>query len=252
MKLLSLFVFLFLSEQFLFAQPPAAIESDLLKLFKKIDYHSKDYAAANTEFGKKLAYYAEKYPATINQDFKLLKKAHLYISTSADGLYRIYSWESFTDGNVTWFENVTQYKAGARTFSSFYSSADGDYGDIRPKDEQIFTLKYNRKTYYLVVYISVDSTPDVVGGIQAFTIDDGKLTGANLFQTIADLRTNELTYGYNFSSITGKSIIKKPVVNFDSKNLTIRLVLADTTNGNLAYKHYLYKFNGQYFKKVKN
>src|ERR1700744_4992306 len=129
---LCLILFFLFSSEFLFVQTPRAIEADLLMLFKKIDTQVQNDTAADIAFGRKLAFYAEKYPSTIAQNFILLKKAGVDISTSADGLFRTYSWETFTDGNVHWFDNVIQYKVGPKIFSGFYSGHDGDYGDVRP------------------------------------------------------------------------------------------------------------------------
>src|ERR1700743_2362740 len=95
---LCLILFCLFSPEFLFAQTPRAIEADLLALFKKIDTQAETDTAADNAFGRKLAFYAEKYPSTIAQNFTLLKKAGVDISTSTDGGGRTYAWETFTDG----------------------------------------------------------------------------------------------------------------------------------------------------------
>jgi hypothetical protein len=91
MKALKVFIFscwLF-SSAVSFAQTSKAIEADLYKSFKRIDYwfekgrgitFSDSLAKANEIFGKKLAYYCSKYPSTIGQDFTLLKKNYLNIN----------------------------------------------------------------------------------------------------------------------------------------------------------------------------
>ncbi|MDB5153517.1 MAG: hypothetical protein JWR54_2268 [Mucilaginibacter sp.] len=114
----------FIAPDNLFAQSPKSIETDLLKSFKKIDYwdqqRSKDTTMAwsdslekaNNVFAKKLKVYIQKYPATVTYPFNSLVKEHLEISSSTDGLFRIYSWDTETGGTMHFFENVMQYKSG--------------------------------------------------------------------------------------------------------------------------------------------
>src|SRR5580692_4091341 len=99
---LSILFFLILITFNLSAQTHKQIEHDLLKSFKKIDYwdqqRSKDTSIAwedslekaNDVFGKELKGYTQKYPITITYPFSSLVQEHLNISSSADGLFRIY------------------------------------------------------------------------------------------------------------------------------------------------------------------
>ena len=133
-KLFTLLSCCFISTN-IFAQTPKAIEDDLYKSFAKIDYKSEDNTKANDVFGKKLKLYAEKYPFTIDQKFESLKKEHLDISTSSDGLFRIYSWDTWNGGTTHYFESVFQYKSGGKTIAVL-DTPKGD-GDIRPNYQKV-------------------------------------------------------------------------------------------------------------------
>jgi hypothetical protein len=249
MKAISLFTLLscLLISINLFGQTSSAIEADLRKLFKQIDYSSQDNSQANDIFGKKLKYYTEKYPSTIGQDFKLLKKEHLDISTSDDGLFRIYSWDTWTGGTMHYFESVFQYKTSGKTVAVL--DTPWSDGDNRPLYDRVFTFRANNKTYYLATYLEVGSSKDAGGGIQIFAVEDNKLNDdVKLIKTKTGLHS-QISCGYNFFSVVDWKV--RPLITFNNLTNTIFIPLVDG-NGNMTHKHLTYKFNGQYFERVKN
>ncbi|MGZ3766426.1 MAG: hypothetical protein ACXVB0_15600 [Mucilaginibacter sp.] len=244
----------------LFAQNLKAIEADLLRSFKTIDYwRDKSYTEAdgplgdslersNDIFGEKLQGYVIKYPKTISYPFNSLVKNHLDISTSADGLFRIYSWDTWTGGTMHFFESVMQYKSGSN-FKAIIDTTKFE-GDVRPNYHDLFTFKANGKAYYLAVYLSIASTIEVADGIHIFTIDNGNLTDAKIIKTHSGLHS-ELENDYDFRSVVNIEYGKRPKPRFDEKTNTIYLPLVDG-NYKMTNKFILYKFTGQYFEKVKN
>ena len=93
----------------LFAQSPKAIEDDLLKSIKKIEPFVPSGISApahdfdsleqeNNKLSEKLLYYTAKYPFTISQKFKSFSDSVLGEVTSADGLLRIYFWNTGLGG----------------------------------------------------------------------------------------------------------------------------------------------------------
>jgi hypothetical protein len=244
----------------LFAQSPKAIEAALLRSFNRIDYwdqqRSKDATMAwsdslekaNDVFAKKLKGYIQKYPSTITYPFSLLVKEHLYISSSTDGLFRIYSWDTRTGGTTQFFENVLQYKTGS-SFKAIIDTPKSE-GDNRPNYHKMFTLQTNGHSYYLSVYLDIGSTKDIADGIHIFTIENGRLTDAKLIKTHSGLRS-DLSYDYDFGSVVNIDFEKRPVIRFDNTTKTIYLPLVDG-NRQMTNKFILYKFNGQYFERVKD
>lgn len=255
---LFLLICLLLSPAALFAQTPQSIEADLLKSFKQIDYwdqkqHSGNIDAAdslgeaNDRFGKKLADYTQKYPFTLTAPFPSLKKARLDIFTSTDGLFRIYSWDTWEGGTMHDFANVLQYKTSDKTVSALLRS--GEFREV-PFYSNLYTFKAGNKTYYLGVYGTIYSGKDAGTGIKVFAIENGKLKqNVNLIKTPSGLR-GKLYYDYNFFSVVDIDFEKRPTITFDAATQTIRLPLVDA-KGNVTKKFITYKFNGQYFEKVK-
>jgi len=240
-----------------FAQTPKTIEADLLKSFKRIGYcyqkkyHDTTYdakyedslAEANKLFGKKLKYYAEKYPATIMQNFVLLKKQYLGISTSSDGLFRIYSWDTEEGGTMYSFENVFQYKSGNKTFAVL------DTPSTNPIYCKILTVKSNLHQIYAASFLYIESSRYHDEGIQIFKIEGDKLNDKfKAVKTGAGMHS-EVNYEYDLSSV--KDLNNIPSIIFDSRQQTIKLPTVDV-KGRFTKGFINYKFTGKYFEKVKN
>jgi hypothetical protein len=263
MKLINLFIFAFLciiivdvSAQI----PRRIVKEDLNRSFKKIDYWerqrdknttmawSDSLENANDVFGIKLKYYTEKYPGAIFDSFDSLVKDHMDISSSTDGLFRIYSWDTETGGTMHFFENVMQYKSGAITKAII--DTPKREGDNRPNYNKIYTFKTNGKAYYLSIFLYISSTKDVAEGVHIFTIENSKLTDAKLIKTHSGLHS-ELYYDYDFRSVINIDYDKRPRIRFDNNDNIIYLPMVNS-NYQVTNKFILYKFNGKYFERVKS
>ncbi len=243
----------------LFAQTSKNIEADLLKSFKKIDYWDQKQRSgnidaadslgdANDSFGKKLANYTQKYPFTLTAAFPALKKAQLNMFTSADGLFKIYAWETWEGGTMRDFANVLQYKTGSSTSSMLFRSNEDIYV---PFYSNLYTFKTGTKTYYLGIYGTIYSSKDAGTGIKVFAIENGKLNyDVKLIKTKSGLRSN-IYYDYDFFSVADIDFAKRPTITFDAATQTILIPLVDG-EGNVTKKFITYKFTGQYFEKVSN
>lgn len=236
---------------------PKAVEADLLKSFKKIGYwkdkKDRDYDTkseeelgnSNDAFAKKLSGYAKKYPATIKQTFASLMKEGLTIVTSEDGLFRIYSWDRQTGGTMHFFQNVFQYKVPGGTASLAPGIPEGDTGVYYDK---IFTVKSADQSYYLGEYGYIGSTRVLGGGVNVFSVNNGKLNkDAKIIKTRNGLH-NDIAYEYDVSYLKDRD--KYPDVEFDKASQTIKIPLIDAKE-KPTNKFINYKFNGQYFEKVK-
>ncbi|HTD99058.1 MAG TPA: hypothetical protein VK668_07205 [Mucilaginibacter sp.] len=240
-------------------QNPKAIEADLLKSFKKINYWDErirdttinagdSLDNANNAFGEKLKLYAEKYPLTINYPFNYLKKQYLNICSSADGLFRIYSWDTGGGGTMREFENVMQYKTGNKAKSELVVNSE-DLGI--PFYSNLYTFKMGNKTYYLGIFGFIESSRYAGAGIKLFAIENNKLNrDVKLLKTRSGLK-NEISYEYDFGSIAYIPFEKRPAITFDAATQTIRIPVV-TGKGIVTKKLITYKFTGQYFEIVKN
>lgn len=263
LKLVLLFSLLFGGGR-VFAQTPQQIEADLLKSFKKIDYWdnkqrtdttgdtsiSINLFKANDVLAKKLQSYAIHNPATITYPFTNLKKEHLDVSTSDDGLFRIYSWDTLTGGTMHFFENVFQYKVGNKTYAVL--DTPNEEGDVRPWYTKLYTLRTNGHAYYLALNISIGSTIIYGGSIQVFDIENGRLNDSvKLIKTQSGLHSN-LEFDCDLSKSAGKLTLQRyPSIEVDILKQTISIPLI-AENGVATTKHITYKFTGQYFERVKN
>ena len=84
----------------------SVIEKKLNRSFQRIQYWydtsrkniltEDSLYAANRKFEKLLHHYTSSNPQTLKHDFKSLTKNGLSISSSEDGKFRIYSWNTLT------------------------------------------------------------------------------------------------------------------------------------------------------------
>jgi hypothetical protein len=233
-----------------FAQTPQQIEADLLKSIKKIDPAFEDNTNANDLFAKKLYNYIANNPATLGYPFAALIRQHVDIHTSDDSLLRIYSWDTWTGGTAHFFESVFQYQDGGKIYAIL--DTPREEGDIRPWYNKLYTLKTAGNTYYLAVNTSIGSTKDMGGSIQIMDIENGKLNDSvKLIKTVSGLHS-DLSFACDFSKTAGKLTPDTyPSIKYDAvtQTITIPLILA---NGAATNKQIAYKFNGQYFERVKN
>lgn len=243
----------------LFAQDsPQAIENDLLRVLKKINYygaHKKEWKAIdslrkqNKIFAFKLKYYTSKYPKTISQSFISLIKQRLVIASSADGMFRTYSWNTQLGNPGFDIYNVLQYKSNGQTGSLLKMDTVGKKGSLSLWYSKIYTFTINNKTYYLAPYNSIYSAAKAGQGLKIFTIDKGKLIGnPPLIKTPTGVYS-QLHYDFDASSIADWE--SYPSIYFDKSTQTIHTPLVDY-NHKMTHKLITYKFTGRFFEKLKS
>lgn len=246
-KLYYLFIAFCLFGGTLTAQTPQQIEADLLKSFKRIDPANEDNSNANDLFAKKLYSYASHNATTISYPFTSLKREHMDISTSDDGLFRIYSWDTWSGGTMHWFESVFQYKAGSKALAVL--DTPRQEGDSRPNYNKLYTFKFNNRSYYIGIYLTIASTKDAGGGVQIFDIENGKLNdNVKLIKTGSGLHS---TIDYNFDLFSEVDWKVRPTPFFNGLTNTLHIPLI-AANGKMTHNYIIYKFTGQYFERVKN
>jgi hypothetical protein len=239
----------------LHAQHIPAIEQELVSQFKKIDYWAtfKDSAfpdinkydsleAANKEFRFNLLSYTSTAAPTLTYEFKELETLGLYIRTSEDRLFRIYSWDTRLGETGHIFDAVYQYRSeDNKVFSKTIK-----IGDAGRWYSNIYTLKTDNKTYYLGLYHAVFSSKDSYQGVKLFSIEKDMLNDdVRLIKTRTSLR-NDLGFGFNLFSVANRSERPVKLIYYeeDEKKLSIPVVLQD---GKVTKKFVVYQFNGEQF-----
>lgn len=237
-----------------FGQTSKAIEADLLKIFQRIDAttltganpsHSEPELTeqADNEFTQKFSAYLNKYPATLNQQFPLFEKEGLQVITSADGLFRVYCWNTGLGGTQQDYANIFQYKSGETTRTLI--AAGKDETTKLPSYHKIYKLTVQGKTYYLGIYEAKMSTSEYEDGVQVFSVEKDSLNQeARIIKTKSGLHSR-----LNYSFVWHEE--HPDEITFDEKTTTLKLPVI-LENGQANGNYMLYKFNGQYFERIKN
>jgi hypothetical protein len=242
------------------AQTRERIENDLYKSFKKINYWtekrnggvieaSDSLETANNAFDEKLKYYAGKYPFTIDLKFSSLKKENLGISTSSDGLLRIYSWDTQTGGTMHIYNDLLQYKVHNKTYSTNLRDITNE-SDNGSSYDDIYSLKENGKTYYLVQHSSIYDSHSWSVGIRIFSIENGKLNKNVEIIKTEDGLSGEIGCYYNEKNIDNDDRNENGDFHYDESTKKIYLPII-SGNGEKYNDYIIYKFTGQYFEKFK-
>lgn len=254
----TLFVFLFSTS---FGQTQKTVEQKLLSRFERILYwrdfqgDNKNFNVydslfnANDQFEKTLLNVTSKDPLTISFEFKKLKDQGLSISTSDDGLFRIYSWDTWTGGTMHFQQNIFQYKSGGKVFSKIIqdSLSEEDHYSVN-RYIKIFTIKTSIRTYYLGLYDCTYSTKDAYQGVKIFGIEDNVLNDSfKLIKTTSGIK-NSLGFYYDFFSVVDRKERPIIMISYDkeTKTLKIPVVLAE---GKVTNRFIIYKFSGRYFER---
>ncbi|GAA3960936.1 hypothetical protein GCM10022210_05940 [Mucilaginibacter dorajii] len=199
---------------------------------------------ANSIFEGKLLQAAAKYPFTVSNFFKSFDDEPLGITTSADGVLIIYWWDTLTGGTQHAYSCVAQYKT-AHGIKSVSPASPNKYSCSYSK---IYSLKSKDKIYYLAVYDEILSYHDRCQGIQIFLIDKDDLMPAKLIKTQTGLHS-KIDYLYNDNSMRDQNWENELTYHEKTQTLTIPVALE---NGNLTDNYITYKFNGEYFIKLKS
>jgi hypothetical protein len=234
------------------AQKQKKIKDDLLQSFREIDCWNAQkptdstgevydsLARANENFGKKLKFYAEKYPFTMSEKFPFEGLSCI----SSDGLLKIYSWDTYIGGAQHTFESVIQYKTGERTIALVDTSRGGCNYD------KLYMLMVGNKTYYLATYYGIFSLYTRGEGIRIFAIENGRLTDkVKLFKTKSGL-TDKLYYSYD-QHLANSDVMSEITLEYDPRTETITFPIV-AENMWITDNYVTYKFTGQYFERVKN
>jgi hypothetical protein len=249
-------VFAFLSSE-LYSQSIVlkALDSDLYTTYEKIvdfkfqnpiEWDSVEYM--NEIFNQKIQNYTSNFPETLTYDFDSLGRA-INILDVADGLFRIYSWDTWSGGTMHFHNSLIQFKSreqvGIKFYSSTYSSenyANGLYTDL-------FSLKADNNVYYLAICNIKGSSRDSQEAIRIFTLEDHALNDTiGLFKTKEGL-LNSIEVPFNFFSVVDRPERPLRLIKYDSDEQIVYIPIV-YEDGTVTERYILYKFNGEYFEHI--
>lgn len=244
-----------------FAQTNAQIERELAAGIKEIEkygtyggnYDEDKLPKAQDAFKNKLLKYTKK-PATLGYKFPELDKS-MYIATSDDGKFRIYSWDLQDGGTMHNFARVYQFVgADGKVYSKTGAAAAEDEGDPGSFVTDIFTLDTNAGKVYIVCSTFIGSTQDHSQSANLYRIEGNKLNDkVKLIKTKSGL-TDSLSFAYSFFSVVDRPERPVKLISFDKKTRTLKIpvVIVDEElrSGRVTNKSISYRFNGTYFVKI--
>jgi len=246
----------------IFGQGNEKIERELLVHIKNIEQWSsytnrggEDLSGKldeeNKIFEQKLLKYA-KLPSTLKYKFGELSK-FLSISTSEDGKFRIYSWDTQSGGTMHFYKNVYQYQSeNGKVFSKSENLPETDPSGFV---SDIFHIKTKSGKVYLARFSSVLGNSLSYQMVQLFNIEGKSLNDKiKLIKTKSGLQ-NSIGFEYNFFSVVDRKERPIKLILYDkaAKSIKIPVVIQKTPNdyGTVTNKFIVYKFNGKYFVKTK-
>ncbi|MFL6373850.1 MAG: hypothetical protein ACJ73D_04200 [Pyrinomonadaceae bacterium] len=236
-------------------QTPAAIETTLsTALDNSAKYGSYGGASDADKLAKNIALIEEtmKKNATrsdiLHYSFPKLKDK-MYIATSRDGRFRIYSWDLEDGGSMHNFENLFQYMGRSGKVNMSMPGPD-DGGGFYYTD--IFQTDGPSGPIYIVASTSIGSHITATQAIETYTIDGDKLDDKAKFIKTTKGLTNSITFAYDPFSVMSYQPERLVLWNAATKSFRFPVVIEDEKdqNGRVTKKYITYKFNGKYFVKV--
>ncbi|HEY2720834.1 MAG TPA: hypothetical protein VGI82_03865 [Chitinophagaceae bacterium] len=197
----------------------------------------------NDVFKNKLKDYLGKNPKTLKYSFKKLRDQGLEIATSADGLFRIYSWDTQTGGTAHTYENIFQF--GTRAHVMSFNDDTSKLSDLEGVSAALYSKVYIVKTaggiIYLGMYDQTVGNLDLITGVMLFSTKKDKLFEPKLLKTGNGLQS-KIFYEYHPSL--------QPQITYNENSKTIFLPLI-SGSGIETRRTIKYKFTGKYFEKSK-
>lgn len=236
------------------AQDIKSEEKSLLVKFQRIDYWSSQgnpdsLQAANDAFSKSLADLASTNSISLSYDFPLLRKSNLFIATSSDKKFRIYSWDTWTGGSMHIFRDVWQWMGNLHVDAFGEGPDTSEVSSSSPLCGSILTVLTPRDTFYIAVNTYINSTKDCYERLQGYAIHQQSLDDtAHIFKTHTGLKDG-IGYEYDFFSVVDRP--ERPIIlaKYDSLNkvLSIPVILK---NGTVTDRWIRYSWIGKYFERV--
>ena len=189
--------------------------------------------------------------STLSYRFPRLKD-QMYVVTSKDGRFRIYSWDRQTGGTMHDFDSVFQFRGASGKVHSWSAGEDEDSGGVFYHD--LFQVDSRAGPLYLGVATFIGSTSLAGASINAFTIDGERLIDdAKRIRTPSGLQ-HSVSFGYDFFSVVDRPERPIKLFRFDParRSFSFPVVVEDekTPQGRVTNKLITYRFDGTNFVRV--
>jgi hypothetical protein len=241
------------------AQTPAAIEKELLGYLKTMaesgsysgEYDDAKLGPATDALKQKLMRYATR-ADVLKYDFPKLKE-EMFVATSKDGKFRVYSWDLQTGGTMHDYDWLIQY-VGDSGKPTAWADNKGEYDGGGALYTDVFQVNSARGPLYLLVSTTVAS-----GTLNGQSIRAARIAGERLVLNPKVFRTgrglaDSIGFTYDFSTVMDRP--ERPVrlftFNENRNEFKFPVVVEDdeTPQGRVTSKFITYRFIGTQFVKV--
>ena len=191
-------------------------------------------------------------PATLAYSFPRLKEK-MFVSTSKDRKFRVYSWDEETGGTMHDFDSVFQFK-GSNGKIYTWSQAASDGYDIGGFYHDVFQVSDRSGPVYLLVSTVIGSTSLAGQSISAFRVDGRSLDRSVKIIRTASGVTDSISFEYDFFTVVDRPERPIKLFKFDPLRMTFSFPVviedAKTPQGRVTDKMINYRFDGKYFVKT--
>jgi hypothetical protein len=229
------------------------IEKELMNDYKRIIYWREVYINdsklanedslddVNINFKNKLLTFTSNTPQTLSYKFSGLKNLGVHICSSADGVFKIYSWDTKIKSGIHFIESIHQFKLNRKVFSELkIKEKESDAGYFT---DEIFSIKVNQLITYIVYFKGINSDTTQTVCLKAFEIHDtGFKDDISFFKSKTSF-DNEIKFEYDSRLL--KINIDEIVFYDELKRLLFIPVI--NSKKQLTKKKNSFKFNGKYF-----
>ncbi len=237
---------------FVSAQTPKAVETAIIRHLDSISRNADNQAVLDRENKalRMLLLAQAKKPAILKHDFKGLA-GKMFVATSKDGNFRIYSWDTNTGGTMKFFDGVYQYRSRR---GRVYSKAFVNLGAGVPGSffSEIFQMDAGKKRVYLANSHSILSTSQARQDLHAFAIEGETLNlNVRLIKTPTAIR-DSVGFDFDFFSVVDRKERPVKLFHWDEarKQFRFPVVLADKkfpNGGRVTDRFITYRFDGKVF-----
>jgi len=219
-------------------------ETKLAEMIRKLSgadvQASENTPDLSREFSDSLADFVKKNEKTLQYPFELLQKEHVYVTTSDDGQFRIYSWDNGLGGTMRFFDQLFQFRANGKTYAKERFASE----DSQAFFSKIYTVQNNvKQPVYLAISNSILSTKYIVQHITAYHVQNGILEEAKIFRTKKELLSS-ISVEFDFGSVAERPERPVEVISLN-KNL-LKVALVDKTLS-VTKQHLIYEWDGSVF-----
>jgi hypothetical protein len=227
------------------------VENELARISSKlrtfIQQDDDSVGFYSSQFENRITRLVRNNPSTLMYPFKKLRDSNsCIITTSLDGDFRIYSWDTWTGGTMHVFHQIYQWRSNGKVFVDIVRYGEGVAGTFCSK---IYSVNINEKLYYLVVQNGIFSTKDAMQSISAYTIDGNNLNDTvRLFKTKTK-RLNEIQVNFDFFSVVDRPERPLELITYNDKEKIIYIPVVDQ-HEQVTNKSMLYQLKGGYFEYI--